>query len=445
MSTNENANIAVARLNRFKNKNDQMLKRRNASSFPDVAASPLEKNRKNQGTVNWSVDDIVKGTNSNNVESQLQTTQAAMKLLSREKQPPIGNIIWTGLIPKFVSFLSRTDCRNIAGDGLYGAVDPLLALLAVPDMSSLVCGYLCHLTWTLSILCCYKNPAPPLDAVEQILSTLVWLLHHDDPEVLADSCWAISYLTDGPNKRIDMFLKTGVLPQLVKLLGASELPTVTPALRPIGNIVTGTDEKTHVVIDARALAVFPNLLINPKTNFQKEGTWTMSNITADPQDEIQQVVNHGLVPFLTMFSLRQILKTQKEAVWAMTNHTSGGTVELAVYLIHCGIIKPLMNLLTSKDTKVILVILDAISNIFQVAEKLGETDKLSIMIEECGGLDKIEALQNHENESVYKALLSLIEKNFLVEEEEDQNAVPETNSEGYTFQVQNGTPGTFNF
>ena len=42
---------------------------------------------------------------------------------------------------------------NIAGDGSvfrdlvikYGAVDPLLALLAVPDMS-LACGYFCNLT-----------------------------------------------------------------------------------------------------------------------------------------------------------------------------------------------------------------------------------------------------------------------------------------------------------
>uniref|UniRef100_A0A4W6FTT1 Importin subunit alpha n=1 Tax=Lates calcarifer TaxID=8187 RepID=A0A4W6FTT1_LATCA len=437
-------------------KEDQILKRRNVHNLSDEPTSPLqEKDPNAQPPQHWSVEEIVGGVNSQSLDHQLQATQAARKLLSREKHPPIDGIIAAGLIPKFVRFLALSECPpiqfeaawttavveegaipafislvasphphiseqaiwalgNIAGDGSnqrdlvikHGGLQPLLALLAAPDLSVFPSGYLRNVTWTLSNLCRNKNPAPPLTAVQQLLPALVRLLHHDDREVLADTCWAVSYLTDGSNERIEVVVQAGLVPRLVQLLTCGELSIDGIAISVLSTMLTGFREVCQIVKSASLRS--------------------LGNIVTGTDEQTQCVLNAGALGDY---------KTQKEAVWAVTNYTSGGTVAQVAYLVQCNVLGPLLNLLTAKDSKIILVILDAIYNILQMAYKAGEIEKLCLMIEELGGLDKIEALQSHDNEAVYKSSLNIIDKFFSEENEEDESVVPEATADSYAFQI----------
>lgn len=58
--------------------------------------------------------------------------------------------------------------------------------------------------WALSNLCRGKHPPPEFLKVAPCLPVLARLLLHTDADVLSDACWALSYLSDGPNDKIQV-------------------------------------------------------------------------------------------------------------------------------------------------------------------------------------------------------------------------------------------------
>uniref|UniRef100_A0A2K5NJA7 Importin subunit alpha n=1 Tax=Cercocebus atys TaxID=9531 RepID=A0A2K5NJA7_CERAT len=424
-----------------KNKRDEhLLKRRNVPHEDICEDSDIDGDYRVQNT---SLEAIVQNASSDNQGIQLSAVQAARKLLSSDRNPPIDDLIKSGILPILVHCLERDDnpslqfeaawaltniasgtseqtqavvqsnavplflrllhsphqnvCEqavwalgNIIGDGpqcrdyviSLGVVKPLLSFIS----PSIPITFLRNVTWVMVNLCRHKDPPPPMETIQEILPALCVLIHHTDVNILVDTVWALSYLTDAGNEQIQMVIDSGIVPHLVPLLSHQEVKVQTAALRAVGNIVTGTDEQTQVVLNCDALSHFPALLTHPKEKINKEAVWFLSNITAGNQQQVQAVIDANLVPMIIHL------------------------LDKVAYLIQQNVIPPFCNLLTVKDAQVVQVVLDGLSNILKMAEDEAET--IGNLIEECGGLEKIEQLQNHENEDIYKLAYEIIDQFF---------------------------------
>ena len=196
--------------------------------------------------------------------------------------------------------------------------------------------YLFEVTLWLHILNIYKHWVYNFNIAGKVsrgLPVLAHLIFHEDDEVLSDACWALSYLSDGPNNKIQSVIEANVCRRLVELLGKGCNNVISAALRAVGNIVTGDDTQTQVVLNCGALPSICFLLSAEKETIIKEACWTVSNIAAGNTEQIQAIIDNNIFPLLINILTKSEFKTRKEAAWAITNATSGGTVEQIKYLV----------------------------------------------------------------------------------------------------------------
>lgn len=474
---------------RKNHKEESLAKRRNIMMNNFVSESKTEEAPAPVVPDASKYQSLVADLHSNDASVQYNAVKAFRQMLSVEVNPPVQPCIDCGAVPIFVQFLSRTDCPqlqfeaawaltniastvhtsvvveynaipplitqlispsaevreqcawclgNIAGDCTkyrdmilkQGALEPLLQNITQPENISL----LRNCTWTLSNFCRGK-PQPKFKLIQNAIPILAAILNScGDESTLVDACWAMSYLSDGSDDQIQCVIEHNIIPVLIKMLTCDKVAFIVPALRTLGNIVSGNDKQTQAVIDHNVVPAILPLLRHTKKNIRKESCWMLSNIAAGSMEQVTMLVNTpNLVPLvLTQLDAATEWDVRKEATWVISNIACSGSKHNIMKMVEYGVISPLCELLDVAEVRVLQIALEALEHILRVGATCGIN--VPQLIDEAGGIDRLENLQEHSNEDIYEKSVRLIETYFGSEEVASENLVPQVSANNtYSF------------
>jgi len=109
---------------------------------------------------------------------------------------------------------------------------------------------------------------------------------------------------------------------------------------------------------------------------------------------------------------------------------------------------PMIDLLVVSDVKIVGVALDAIENILRCGKQTQQENGLPenpvvVLVEQAGGMERIEALQEDPNEDVYQKAMRMLETYFPLADDDDNGIAAGADTQ-FQFGAQVPTGG-FNF
>jgi len=398
------------------------------------------------GIVPYLVQNLSVSSQTSSTSLIFESAWALTNIASTECTMDVVN---AGCIKPLIQLLLHADANvreqsawclgNIAGEGpgfrdlvlAESALEPLTMNLVQPENMSL----LENVVWTISNLC-RGTPSPPKELTAPIIFPLVSLLGQPISDgAKVDILWALSYLSDGDEDKIELVLSSGVASKLNCLLqdGNMKAKCKTPIVRILGNFVSGNDGQTQAVIDAGILTNLAGLLGSQSKSIRKESSWLASNIACGNHEQITMLMKKTKILKLIIKNAKHdCWEVRKEALWALAHMGTSGNHTHVISLVDAGGLEPLVKVLALENCEpsLLVAILDALRKVMEVGEAFAN-QSYEQLIDEFNGIEYLEELQTHPSEIVYEKVVSLIEDYFGVAEEgDDENLAPETNESG---------------
>lgn len=368
-------------------------------------------------------------------------------------------VVKVGAVPLLAKMISEDDeglldqsiwaLANISGDS-EELRDTVLEAGVLQRVTELALRYLAsngnikilrNLVWLISNLNRGRYPVPTLENMQKAFFVIERVLQVNDQDMVADAFWCLSYMVDASSDMTDVILKSSVMKRTFDILSSfaaylqkpendNRLARMgefacCPIIRTLGNIVTGNEEQTNVVISMGFLQFLQPIFYlyeNKKLpRIRKEICWLLSNVTAGTMSQMTYVLESDLTGLVVDAVNKHDLFIKKEACMALFNmvYFCKSNAQYLQKLLELGSIQALQNYMKgvpnlpdcqSKILECVRCLLDAGEKIKQ---KYGVNPVIQILID-TKFIDEIEDLQSMKYSNVvakqaYEIIISYFE------------------------------------
>eukprot|EP01137_Pigoraptor_chileana_P002526 Opistho-2@2342 len=495
-----------------KTKRDESIaKRRRAGEEDDdeIASESEERRTVQLRELAEAMPAVSASLRSEDIQAQLNGARFCRQILSK-KNPPTDIVVQAGLVPLLVSCLRKDDYPTIQIEAAWSitniasgdteCVSEVVRCNAVPELVRLVsnqqkdvreqavwalgniaaegpefrdfvigCGTVPALirafrestdltltrtaVWALSNLCRGKRPHPDFSKLRESLPILANMIYTADLTILQDACWALSYLGDGPaeqaTEQIDAVVSAGVSKRLVELLMYPDAGVTIPALRAVGNILSGNEQQTQVILNCGALPPLVALLNHPRDTIKKEAAWAMSNIAAGETHQIEVLMQSGAVPLLVNIMMQSSVHAASEAMFTVLNLLTGGTPEQVRRIVEERCVNPVCGFLRHTDLKIVVLALKTVEMLLKrgaeeaMRRGMQRENEYARLVEECGGREALETvLQSSQNMEISRLSVKIVSQYYsdATMIDEDASVLPRAAGAAYSFGVSAALP-----
>lgn len=294
---------------------------------------------------------MVQALMSPDLATQYQTTIDFRKVLAKERNAPIQDVVDARIVPRFVDILAG---RSIS-------VPP-----SDTEQQKMLEDLLFEAAWVLTNIAS-GEPEHTMAVVEAgSVPVFISLLRHHNAEIREQSIWALGNIAgDGPKLR-DYVLQENIMSPLLENLafsldnGAEPKSVVRNGAWAISNLCRGSPSPSWNQVVVALPVIFRLLQVNDNDTLV-DTCWALAYMTAD-NGVIADIVDAGLVPYIVPKLAHPNLSVQVPALRACGNIVTGNESQTQA-VIDAGALPLFLSLLNHTRVSILKETCWAVSNI----------------------------------------------------------------------------------